>query len=337
MPSADDLKKAGVGGVRLTLRSEYLTPAENMQQMKARLTEYRKAGIDVTAQLGGELAPGQPTPALEHEHGPAAEQQSPAWNAQFNKWANEKYLPAVKNVMDNLGSCINNVEVMNEPDEQNNRHQGPKYQTDPNDIEYIPGLPPAAFANLMKSSYELVHSHPNARVDVGAKPGEEKQMKVITGGLDSGQPGWLQKAAQATPDPQTGRPMIYADALGLHPYAKDPTVTDETQDNSLRGMMHAYENLDIKVGPNEPDGARHAIYNTEASVGPGNPDNPADVKAAADYVENFAKESTNLDSVKRSYFFWGGTYDNHMGMVDNKGKPTKLQEAMRRVTGADKE
>jgi hypothetical protein len=334
LPSADELKKAGVSGARLTLAAGYLAPAEKMQEMKAKLTEYQKAGIDVTVHLGGELAEGQPTPELQHNRGPVKDEQSPAWNQQFDNWVKGSYLPAVKNVMDQLGPCINNIEVMNEPDEQNNRRQGPNSATDPNDIEYIPGLPPATFGKLMKSTYETIHSHPNAKRDVA---GGEKQMKVLTGGLDSGRPDWLQKAGEATPDPKTGKPMIYADALGVHPYAKDPTVTDESQDNSLRRIMKAYENLDLKVGPNEPDGAKHEIYNTEASVGPGSPDNPEDVKAAANYAENFARESTNLDSVKRSYFFWGGTYDNHLGMVDQQGKPTKLFEALSRVTGADKE
>ena len=42
-----------------------------------------------------------------------------------------------------------------------------------------------------------------------------------------------------------------------------------------------------------------------------------------------------MDSVKRSYFFWGDTYDGHPGLVGKDGKKTDAYHALTSVTGTN--
>jgi hypothetical protein len=169
-------------------------------------------------------------------------------------------------------------------------------------------LPAEKFGQALKATYDAVHNNPNASPDV----------KVISGGADSGNTDYLRRAAAATPGPD-GQPMLWADGVGLHPYAKDPSLPDNDP-NSLGHIVNDYNNL----GLNSPKG-QLPIYITEASQ-------PDAAKAEA-FNSAFARSASKMDPVARSYFFWGNTYDGHPGLITPKGEKTDAYYALQRLTG----
>jgi hypothetical protein len=215
-----------------------------------------------------------------------------------------KYLPRVKGMMDNLGEYVDNVEAFNEPDEPNNRLADPSK----NQKEYVPGLPAAKFGEALKKTYEAVHGHPKAQDDV----------KVITGGLDSGQTQYLKDAAAATM--KDGQPTLYADGIGLHPYGKDPNG-EKGDENALATIVDNYANLDL----NTPNGNDLPIYITEASQ-PKHED-------AARFNGDFANAAADMSAVERSYFFWKDTDDGHPGLIRPDGTKTDAYNRLASLTG----
>jgi hypothetical protein len=285
LPSAETLQGAGVTGVRVTLSNDNFRPEdpENMRLWKERMQDWSKNGIHVTANLPAELVQGFPQPTWEpqpgREGGPVGP-QSDEWNAQFDAYK-QGYLDRTAFVAREFGQFVNAYEVWNEPDEPNNRAQ------------YAPGIPAATFGQVLKDSYETIKAWD-----------QSGEATVMTGGLDSGNTDYLRQAAEATGG-------LYADAVGLHPYAKDPTLPADDP-NSLGSIVNNYSQFGVP------------IYITEASS--------PDRSQHAQFVSNFARSADGMDSVARSYFFWSETYDGHPGLMAPEG-PTAAHGELARLLG----
>jgi hypothetical protein len=286
LPSAATLQGAGVTGVRVTLSTDNFRPEdpENMGLWKERMQDWRDNGIHVTANLPAELVQGFPRPTWEpqpgREGGPVGP-QSQEWNAQFDAYK-QGYLDRTAFVARELGQYVNAYEVWNEPDEPNNRDQ------------YHPGIPAATFGQVLKDSYEIIKASD-----------QSGEATVMTGGLDSGNTNYLREAADATGG------QLYADGVGLHPYAKDPTLTADDP-NSLASIVNNYSQFGVP------------IYITEAS----NPDRDQHAR----FVSDFARAADGMSTVARSYFFWSETYDGHPGLMAPEG-PTAAHGELARLLG----
>ncbi len=300
LPSAAELKEFGATGARITLSAMNYNK-DTQAAMKAKLAEYKAAGIEVTLQLGKEFADGCPEP--EDSENKPVDTQSPAWNKKFDDWMDKSYLPRVNEAMAELGQYVDSVEAFNEPDEPNNRSK-----TATEDA-YKPGLPAEKFGEALRKTYEAVHNHPNAQDDV----------KVITGGLDSGHPEYLERAAAATKD-KDGNPTLYADEIGLHPYDKDANKP-ANDPRSLGFIVNDYAKRDWKT----PTGKTPSVYITEASQ--------PRVENAKTFNGDFARATVEMDAVTRSYFFWKKTHDEHPGLVSADGTKSDAYYELQRLMG----
>lgn len=285
LPNAATLQDAGVTGVRVTLSHDNFRPddPENMRLWKERMQDWSDNGIHVTANLPAELVQGFPQPTWEPQPGRAGGPvgpQSDEWNAQFDAYK-QGYLDRTAFVARELGPFVSAYEVWNEPDEPNNR------------AEYAPGIPAATFGQVLKDSYEVIKASD-----------QSGEATVMTGGLDSGNTDYLRQAAEATGG-------LYADAVGLHPYAKDPTLPGDDP-NSLESIVNNYSQFGVP------------IYITEASS--------PDRSQHAQFVSDFARAADGMDSVARSYFFWSETYDGHPGLMAPEG-PTAAHGELARLLG----
>lgn len=286
LPSAADLNALGVGGVRVTLNVDNWRPedSDNLDAWKSKLTDYRANNIDVVLNLPSELASGfPPAPNGYHDGDPLPE----GWEDQFNEYKNNGYLPRLNQVLDLLGDKADGFEIWNEPDEPDNREQ------------YHPAIPSADFGQLLQDAYGAIHGNPNS-----------ENASVITGGVDSGQASYLSSAAAATGG------QLYADAVGLHPYAKDPRAPEDAE-NSVQHIVGDYS------GFTSPQGGAMPIYITEAS----SPD-----RADTDFIPSFARTADNLSNVARSYFFWKDTWDGHPGLMGPDG-PTEAYKRLGQLLG----
>ena len=288
LPSAAILKEAGVTGVRVTLSASNFDPNNpaNAQLWQERMRDWHQNGIHVTANLPAELVHGFPRPAWQGQsegRGGPVGPQSAEWQAQFNNYK-QGYLDRVGHVARELGQYVNAYEVWNEPDEPNNRDT------------YYPGLPAATFGQVLKDSYTAIKANDRSG-----------EATVMTGGLDSGNPNYLREAAAATGN------RLYADGVGLHPYAKDPTLP-QSNPGSLAHIVNDYSRM-----------FGLPIYITEASS--------PDRSRHAQFVSDFARSADQMPAVARSYFFWSETYDGHPGLMSPTTGPTEAHGALARLLG----
>jgi len=319
-------------------------PEKSPAAWNAKLAEYRKAGIDVTLNMPVESADA-PLPQIpmdpartqgavlatqrEEKGGPnnpptdptfsvipfksdgtrsdggemSPEQAAKAkeWYGQFNDWKRDHYLPTLQKAQDKLGANVNRYEIWNEPDEPANWHHP---SSGPGDREqgYQPAIPPQAFGELLKASKEQLQR--------GTPQGQEVP-KVVSGGLDSGNPAYLQQAMDATGG------TLHADEIGLHPYLKRPDSNygDPAEwTGTLTDIRDAYE----KVAPGKPIeftevGDKRAHHLTP----PASPDGkhqPEDELGTDWYVPAAATAMDKVPDVQHGYFFWENPYDGDFGL-----------------------
>lgn len=279
LPSAEQLATLGVTSVRISLNSDNFSGADaNVQAWKDKLAGYHAAGIDVVVNLPQELAagfPGRPEGWQWHNGRPLDD----AWYAQLTSWKDQSYLPRVEKVVAELGPSVHAFEIWNEPDELANRP------------DYSPALPPAVYGQLLRDAWQKVQSGPDG--PDGHKP------LVTTAGLDSGQPSYIRDAAAATDG------VLYADAIGLHPYGKQPNLP-ATDDQSLAHIVADYGGA-VRTPSGE---GPLPIYITEASQPSHDPE------AIRAYVNDTAVVADQSSGVSKTYFFWRETSDGHPGLVE---------------------
>jgi hypothetical protein len=172
-----------------------------------------------------------------------------------------------------LGSYASAFEIWNEPDEPNPRQA------------YDPSLSPETYGELQRDAYDIV------------KAGTQERALVVTAGADSGRADYLQRAAAATDG------VLYADAIGLHPYGKDANLPADHPD-SLGHIVGDYSQP--FTTPKCVDCAL-PIYITEASQ----PD-PTKIHT---FTNDFAVAADRMPAVERYHFFWQKTSDDHPGLV----------------------
>ncbi|HVE85312.1 MAG TPA: hypothetical protein VND93_20810 [Myxococcales bacterium] len=336
-PSVDDLHNAGISGVRVTMSQgeggNY--NAGNAQQWKDNLSAYRTADppIDVTLNMAPESAgkghpaipdiltepngmsgPNGTDPAhsvipftregtrvdidgegnrvetkLSDDQAAAAKQ----WYQDFDQWKKDSYTPALQQAQRDLGNNVNRYEIWNEPDEPKNWYR-PATATSKED-GYGPGIPPQAFGELMKTSYEAL----KPGVDPSS-PEARNGPQIVSGGADSGQVSYLQRAQDATGG------KLYADEVGVHPYLKRPT--DSYGDagewtGTLQSISKDYSQLGKPLQFTE--------------VGDKRPGNESYIPEAATSLSQ-----PGMSNVQRGYYFWENPYDGDFGLnrrvVDNE-------------------
>lgn len=290
IPTVNELNELGVKGVRITLSSEnYTNATEDVRgQWAQRLADYQRNGIDVVLNVGGEIAPGRPMVQKDYQDGgPLPE----GFDKNFEAWKQSAYLPALQQVLNELGPSTKGFEIWNEPDEPKNR----VWTENGKELSYLPGLPSATYGELLRDAYNKIQEYNDAHY--AENPGDRRQ--VITAGMDSGQPSYLEKAAHQTGD------ALYADAIGLHPYGKEPS-TPAGEANSLQDIVANYSSFQ---GPN---GNTLPIHITEAAKS----DDPSH-----DYIPSMVKAANDMEEVVRSYFFWQKPFDNYPGLVSVEREP----------------
>lgn len=280
LPSAAELSELGATGVRVTLTKDNYVPEdpENMAAWETRLRDWHDNGIHVLANLPAELVSDFPTPP-HRDGGYVAALQDDAWYHEFMLYS-DRYAGAAEGISSRFGGLIDGYEIWNEPDEPNNRD------------DYAPGLPAGKFGELLQRAYETVKTF-------------DPDSTVVSGGADSGQTDYLLEAAAAT----GGR--LYADAIGLHPYGKDPNA-DPSDPSSLAQIAANYESA---LGL--------PLYITEAST--------PDPTLHETYIPDFARAADGMGSIAKSYFFWKKTYDEHPGLVSQDGAPAAAYASLREL------
>jgi len=303
MPTGQQLEDLGVTAARISIPRKHFdgSPA-NVANWQRVLADYREHHIEITINIQQEAADGfPPGPSNWEWHKPEEPAVVEARLAELRTWKETKYLPKVQEIMTVMGPYAQAYEVYNEPDQLINSDK------------YSPALPPAFYGELLRDTYQTIKNGPD-NLD-GQRP------RVITAGLDSGQTGYLTEAVKGSDG------ILYADAIGLHPYAKDPLVKPPAE-GSLRRILDEYAAFPVKTPSGET--TTLPVYVTEASQ-PST--EPTDVKA---YINNAAVVAGETPGIAKTYFFWNKTSDDHAGMVEYvDGKPvaTPAYEQLARRLG----
>lgn len=281
LPSADDLINAGVSNVRISLTVDNCTfppgaspdPSSpnfdaNLKDWQDRLREYHDRGINVVLNFPPEFV----------EHFPACQRDGNNQIAGIDegKWEEYKgrYLERLQAVTSLFGDYTDGYEVWNEPDQPERvffRNDGgtlTRVNSDQgaNGIFYDPGLPPKQFGEILNASYEII------------KRTDNNQNTVIIGGLDSGQPSYIQNARAANGG------VLKFDGVGLHPYTKDTR-------EKLNAIVAQYASV-----------AGKPIYITEATT------------MSPEHIMTIAQASDDMAAVNSYFFFWNPTSDGHLGL-----------------------
>jgi hypothetical protein len=312
-PPADQLTAAGITGVRITMSGgpsgNYTEATREGWQQK--LQEYRNANIDVTLNVPAE-ASGVPMPEIppslraengmagpEGQHpahsvrpftrdgqvldgGPWSEQQrqdAVEWYQKFDQWTNDHHIPNLQAAQQTLGDSVNRYEIWNEPDEPKNWES------------YSPGLPAPAFGELMQRSYQTL----KPGVDPSSPEAAATGPQIVSGGLDSGNPGYLDQAMEATGG------TLWADAIGVHPYTKAPNDKPPSPETgnagpwtgTLQSITQDYERFGKPILFTELGDRRGGNHN---------------------YIPEAATAVTGLPQVQRGYFFWEDPHDGEFGL-----------------------
>jgi hypothetical protein len=166
-------------------------------------------------------------------------------------------------------------EIWNEEDEPN-----------PSDT-YAPGVPASRYGELLRDAYAAIKAHSTAA--------------VITGGADSGDPGYLATARDAAGG-------LFADAVGLHPYGQrpDPSWPDASWGfGTLSGIVGNYQ---ARLGL--------PVWITELGL--------ADDTLEAEYLAHSAarvKGSLSGEVERLIWFCWSDAMVDGFGLVDGDGNP----------------
>jgi len=333
-PSVDQLNQAGVKAVRVTVRASGESPnyttgeTGNSGEWSTKLAQYRAAGIDTTVNVPSEAIkqqmpeipanlwdknrdPGGPTgndptyraipftregtrlDPVDDQGNPkpwseAQAQAARDWYVKFDDWNKSSYQPQLKEIQNELGPNVDRFEIWNEPDEPRNwQHKADEHWPDD---QYKPAMPPGAFGSLLQES--------NATLKNGLPEGW-KTPSLVSGGVDSGDVGYLKNAAKATGG------TLYADEIGVHPYTKAPT--DAAEQDPVKGNGHD--------GPWTGDlqSIRDEYFNEL-----GKPIQYTEVGDARSgnelYIEEAAAAVSRTKNIQHGYFFWQDPYDGPFGL-----------------------
>lgn len=134
--------------------------------------------------------------------------------ALWRAYIDGKYLPVLKQVVQNTGFNLSGVELWNEED----------HNSDPNVIPYIPQ---ASYAYLLKSSSALIRSiNPN--------------LNIISGGI-LGNANYLKEVKAADADAFSD-----IDAIGVHPYVTPDNI------NQITTILNSLKQSNTQVGITQP-------------------------------------------------------------------------------------
>lgn len=337
------------------------TPGSELNDAKAQelatlLGQYKNAGIEVTLNLPPELVNGKPeferagTPTYQegdlliHQHGEVKGDSvsDAAWQPY-----QDAYVARTAELANRLGPYVDSWEVGNEPDAlekvyihgklptregdpEGTPHPDQAYVTDQNGQQqpvvgsFDPGLPPARYGQLLNAAYQAIKDNDNGARDPNdpEKPDPNNKNTVITAGLVAGDAeesldgddrkiSYLEQAWNATPG------GLRFDALGVHPYTK-------TSGESFNATAENYQRLSEKL-----TGRRVDVYMTEASPGPGSPEDPGYQQDYEQYIRDISGATDGNAGVAGTYFFWGGSFDDHAGLTDMPA----ASETLRRLLG----
>ncbi|MFN7131933.1 MAG: CARDB domain-containing protein [Myxococcales bacterium] len=199
-----------------------------------------------------------------------------------------KFTARVRAIAAALGDEVHAYEIWNEMDEPNNRP------------EYAPYVPPARYGELLRDAYFAIRAH--------------SQAAIVTGGADSGDPGYLEQARAAAGG-------LFADGVGLHPYGQRPEPGFPSPDwgfGELETLVNAYHaRLGLPVWITE--------FGTE------------DESIQAEYLSRaFARIAGPLaGKVARAVWFcWSDGMVAPFGVVDGAGNPKPAWHAFHGFAGA---
>lgn len=294
LPSADELLAAGARNVRISLTVDNCTfppgaspdPSSpnfdaNLKAWQDKLREYHERGINVVLNFPPEFV----------AHFPACvrDGNNQITGIDEGKWEEYKarYLERLGAITSLFGQYTDGYEVWNEPDQPERvffRNDGGKLtrvssDQGANGIFYDPGLPPKQFGEILNASYELI------------KRTDGNENTVIIGGLDSGQPSYIQNARAANGG------VLKFDGVGLHPYTKDTR-------EKLNTIVSQYSSV-----------AGKPIYITEATT------------MSPEHIKTMAQASDDMAAVNSYFFFWNPTSDGHLGLFSG-GEGTDRYNAL---------
>lgn len=298
LPTAAELDQVGAQQVRITIRPEYadfLNPdaspedsARSAQLWNERLQQYKANGIKVIVNAAPELGVGYTLPprdaspwnVITHDQGdandpidyevvsPPADRSGPAWDAY-----RQSYLNNLQTLVSNIGDSVDAYEIWNEPDQ-------PRAVYFRDGAVFDPSLSPHDYAALLNDAKSIIGS------------GE-----VIVGGLDSGDPQYLNNVAAAGGQ---------FDAVGLHPYGKE-------EGSALAQIVQDYTSSWAGQGKQ--------IYITEANTN------------FPSYVRSIGTASDTIDQISGYSFFWRETFDNYSGLLSPDGTPTDQYRTLQALAG----
>lgn len=194
----------------------------------------------------------------------------------WNNYINNRYIPDLEAFLQQYASVVNAIEIWNEED------------ICPSE-EFCPGVPPKAYAHMLKEAAAKIKSY-NANI------------KVVIGGLNSGNLSYLQTMQQAEPDV-----LNQVDAVGVHPYGTSPAGwCKDGKDADCNGIVLPFGDLADKVNMYK-DATGKPVWVTEIGFG------TEDEVWQAKYLnKSFAVLSSNNVPV----VIWFGWSDRMRGGID---------------------
>ncbi len=203
-PSVQDLQDLGASWVRFVLKVKDGSPEALKSAFQSSIygdyvSALHDAGIHILMLINNETVPGWPLGNLD----PNAED----WQAYL-----ARYEDRCKQIAQHYRGQVAAFQIWNEPD-----------YAAPN-AGYNPTLSPEVFGQMLKRSYAAIK---------GIDPG----IQVVTGGLVSGNPVWLERVKASTGN------KLYVDAVAVHPYGQRP-ATDWPWSGwgfgTLKGLLQEY-------------------------------------------------------------------------------------------------
>jgi hypothetical protein len=244
------------------------------------------------------------------------------------QWEDYKqaHLQATEKLATKLGPYVDNWEISNEPDASEKRYRNDEGEPQRTVLDqdkkphtvtgaFDPGFPAKRYGELLNEEYDVI------------KRADKNTNRVLTAGMVAGDAGesikdppngtvsYLEKAWEAN-----GRQLKF-DGIAIHPYGKrDP--------DSFQHLADEYQALGRKISKTDenPDGTDFDLYVTEASYGPGDPKDPETRTNYLKYMDDIAHATDDSSNVKRTYFFWAGTNDDHPGVKSVDGAEDKLKK-----------
>jgi|GEM_PF-1634900 len=281
-PTPDELRQLGVQNTRLTFKDSTIGPAPDgarLQFYRTKMEQSANAGIGTLLILTNETLPGKP----------AYTASDAEWDSYIERFAQRvgKIAQDVANTPSLRGQVA--FQVWNEPD---------LMSTSP---AYDPTLRPAVFGRMLKRTYDAIKA-------------VDPTLKVVTAGLVSGNPQWLQQVVSSLGG------KLWADAVAIHPYGQRP---EPTWPHSSWGFGYIGDSLDsYRRATSLP------LWITEIGV------DTTDNQLQAEYLRRFYRTIANQYAgvVERVYWF---CYSDGMvmpfGLVDSAFSQKPAYQAYQEV------